>query len=724
VKSLLERSASVLAIGLVLGLLRPSEGRPQAAPQQPVFPTQAELVTVDVVVSDKAGAPVLGLTSEDFRIREDGVAQEIASFEAVHRPAAAGAGTGLEGDAARSGRQPEQQMLRVSSNREAPGRETASFVIVFDELHLDPAQAQRARLAVASFLDSAVADKDHVAVVGTASGARWTARLPEGRETLLQVVERFQGKHVGESVRDAMSDYEAMRIDQDRDPIVTDQVMRRFLATGEIQHDVSVPRAPADNSGEVDSWRSQTQARAAQVYARSAMRTEQTLGVMERALEALSDARGRKSLVLVSGGLVQDPRLAGFKRVVSQARVANTAIYFLDARGLVAAGAELSGEVSQPADIIDRSTGAWLGETKDASEGSVGLALDTGGLVVENRNDLAAGLARIGAESRSYYLIGYAPTNRAADGRFRKIGAEVAREGVVVRARRGYFAPGRGGAKKTLEPRDAAFQRALDAPFDLQGVALRVLAQVLGEVEPGKSAVLVTTEADIRGLAFAERAGAARDTLEFLLLVARRDVAEHTRFDQQFEMAFRPETRARFERTWFPVQRELKLAPGPYQAKVVARDRNSGRVGSVTHEFEVPAAAGLRVSSLVLGDRLAEGAPPAGGSLVPTARRSFEPSGTLHCRFEVYGAVPDPATGKPNVTAGFALRRRDGRVVAAAPESPLRPGPDGRLGRSLGASLDAAPPGRYEVIILVTDIAGGQAAEAREPILIQAPAEP
>lgn len=705
------RAAPVLTLGLGLALLRPSEGRPQAAGQKPVFPAGTELVTVDVVVSDEAGEPVLELSREDFSVSEDGVPQEIASFEAVHRLGAA-----------RGATQPKRDELRVSSNREAPGRETASFVIVFDELHLRPAEAIRAREAVAGFLDAGVVERDQVAVVGTALGTRWTARMPEGRQTLLQVVARFQGKRVNESVRDAMSDYEAMRIDQDRDPIVTDQVMRRFLSTGEIRRDVSVPGEPADSSSEIDSWRSQTQARAAQVYARSSMRSEQTLGIMERALEALAGAGGRKSLLLVSGGLVQDPRLVGFRRVVSQARVANAAVYFLDARGLVAAGAELSGEVSQPADIIDRSTGAWLGETREASEGSTGLAFDTGGLVVENRNDLGAGLARIGAESRSYYLIGYAPTNRAADGRFRSIGVKVAREAVVVRARRGYFAPGRADPRKTLEARDAAFQRALDAPFDLPGVPLRALAHVFGEVEPGKNAVLVTTEADIRALAFAERAGTARDTLEFLLLVARRDVAEHTRFDQQLEMAFQKETRARYERSWFPIQRELRLAPGPYQAKVVARDRNSGRVGSVTHEFEVPAAAGLRVSSLVLGDRLAEATAPEARTLVPTARRRFGASGLIHCRFEVYGATRDPATGQPNVTAGFALRRRDGRVLAAAPSTPLRPGPDGTLGRSLGAPLDGAPPGRYEVIILVTDVAAGQVAEAREPIVIEAPA--
>ena len=425
------RAPATLLLGLLLALVGP-EVSPQAAAQKPVFPAETELVVVDVVVSDRAGEPLVGLTREDFAVSEDGVPQELSSFEAVHRPSGATAGTAAPAEA-----------LRVSTNRAAPGQEPASFVIVFDELHLSPAEAVRARDAVTSFLETGVRDGDRVAVIGSAEGTRWTGPMPEGKPALVQVVARLQGKRVGESVRDAMSAYEAMRIDQDRDPIVTDQVMRRFLASGEIRQDSSLPGEPADYNSDVASWRSLTQARAAQVYARSSALAEQTLGIVERCLEALGGARGRKSLVLVSGGLVQDPRLRGFRRVVSESRRVNAALYFVDARGLVGAHAGLDTEIGPPANIIERSTGAWLGEMKDASEGSTGLALDTGGFVVENRNDLGTGFARIGKESRSYYLLGYVPTNRATDGRFRSITVKLGRPDVVVRARRGYFAPGR-----------------------------------------------------------------------------------------------------------------------------------------------------------------------------------------------------------------------------------------------------------------------------------------
>jgi hypothetical protein len=86
----------------------------------------------------------------------------------------------------------------------------------------------------------------------------------------------------------------------------------------------------------------------------------------------------------------------------------------------------------------------------------------------------------------------------------------------------------------------------------------------------------------------------------------------------------------------------------------------------------------------------------------------------------VYGAATDAGTGKPKVTAGFSIRRNDGKFLAAMPETALQPGPDGTLARALGVPLDGAPPGAYEAIVVVTDLVAGAAAESREPFEIGA----
>jgi VWFA-related protein len=584
---------------------------------------------------------------------------------------------------------------------------------------MGPEEAERARVAIRDFLETGVASGDRVALVGTWEGTRWTARMPQGREALLEVLDRLQGRLVNRTVRDRMTDWEAMRIARFNDPLVADVVMRRWLETGEIYQDTASSGNPTDPSSDVGGWRAEVHSRAANVYARTSTLNEQTYAVVEREVEALAAAPGRKTLVFASGGLVADPNLAGPRRVVTAARRVNAAVYFVDARGLVGASFEMHAE--NPRRTFFQDLGFTLfTETQERSEGSEGLAADTGGFSLKNTNDLADGLARIGREARSYYLLGYTPTNRVEDGRFREIQVKVTRERVTVRARRGYFAPGgEGEGVPRTEGRDAAIQRALDAPFDLDEVPLRAIVDAFGEASSGKSTVQVTVEADIRALEFREKGDTARDTLEFLLVVAHQETGEYTRFDQQFEMTLGPDTRARYEGTWFPITREMELAPGLHQARIVARDQNSGKIGSLTYDFEVPGAEGLRVSGLILSDRVREdsGDGTPGPELI--ARRHFAPSGVLHCRFEVYGAALDPRTGLPKVTAGLSVRRSDGRFLAAMAETPLQPDPDGALARSLGLPLDGAPAGTYELIVVVTDVVAKRAADAREPFVIE-----
>ena len=678
---------------------------------QPSFPAGTEIVTVDAVVLDKQGAPIRGLRREDFTVLEDGTPQEITAFEAVDRS---------QEVTARPAAAPAAALPRAtSSNVDAAARGDRSFILVFDELHLDLSEAKTGREAVAQFLRSGVVDGDRVTLIGTASATWWTARVPEGRDALLQVAARLQGRRVQEWRKDEVSDFEAMRIYRDSDPIVTDRVARRLVEQGAIATVTPLPGEADD----LDSQRDQARTRAAQVYERSAAQNEATLSLVERSIASLESVRGRKSLVLVSGGIVADPHLSGFRRVVAESRRANVAIYFLDARGLSAATSNL--QADNQARVNFNDLGATFAEGHERSDGAVSLAADTGGFSIENQNDLGGAIGRIARESASYYLLGYVPIDKRADGRFHKIQVKVAGAGTTVRARRGYYAPGeaKGAPPKPPEPRDAAIQRAIDSPFDLAEVPLRATTHVFGEGDEGKLRVVLTAEADIAHFAFDDAGGTSKDLLETMLVVANRATGEFFRFDQQFDMRFRPETRARYAKTWFPFSREISLVPGSYQARLVARDKNGGRVGSLTHDFDVPGLAGLRISTPILSDSLREDS--GGGVRTPElmARRTFAPSGLLHCRFEVFGAAKDAQTGARRVTAGFSIRRSDGKFLAAAPETPLRPAPDGSLSRTQGTPLDGAPAGSYELIVVVTDQVAGQVAETRAPFEIR-PATP
>jgi VWFA-related protein len=87
---------------------------------------------------------------------------------------------------------------------------------------------------------------------------------------------------------------------------------------------------------------------------------------------------------------------------------------------------------------LDRDAGETPFASSDAAEGSSNLALDTGGLIIRNTNDLARGLTRLLDTMTTYYILGYEPPEHKKRG-FRKIKVEVSTPGLQVIARRGYF---------------------------------------------------------------------------------------------------------------------------------------------------------------------------------------------------------------------------------------------------------------------------------------------
>jgi VWFA-related protein len=74
------------------------------------------------------------------------------------------------------------------------------------------------------------------------------------------------------------------------------------------------------------------------------------------------------------------------------------------------------------------------------------LANKTGGrmLRADTVESLPAAFAKIAAELRTQYAVGYYSTNKAQDGKYRKIKLKSTRKSVVLRARPGYRAPSGG----------------------------------------------------------------------------------------------------------------------------------------------------------------------------------------------------------------------------------------------------------------------------------------
>ncbi|HSD66018.1 MAG TPA: VWA domain-containing protein [Vicinamibacteria bacterium] len=700
---------AVLLLASAAALAAQEAQKPPAPAETPTFPAQVEQVIVDVVVTDKKGTPIRGLQQKDLTVLEDGVPQQIASFEAVQVP-----------DQPSAVPPPPPRVTVNTTPEERRGR---TFVILFDDMNITPWKANQAKAAVASFLEKGTREGDRVTLISSAGGVWWTARMEAGRQKLLDMVKRFDGRYIPDTSMERMSDYEAMRIHIYRDPQVVERVLRRYEQYG-VAAALSRRQDSSDmTSGTVDD--PYVTGRASEVYYQAVTRLRTTLDALERALNGLAAAKGRKSVILVSEGFIHDINVDEFKRVNEASRRANAAIYFLNARGLEGMPIEMTAQFG-PA-LPDQDVGFAFAETLDAVAGADEVADDSGGFTVRNTNNLAAGIQKIANETQAYYLLGYIPTNTTRDGKFRKIQVKLASpKGREIRARKGYYAPSDAG-RTAMAPKkgvDPVIQSALDSPWAEDAIPLRMTHYIGDERTLGKAAVLVATEVDIRALEFEEKEGRHLADLQFLLVVAHRESGEFFRYDQGVAMKLQPSTRERLTRLWYPIVRDFELKSGDYQAKIVVRDTRSKRVGTVIHEFEVPPLGDLRVSTPVLSDTrapaaAAEGVP--GGILSVLARREFPAGADLLCQFEVFGAKKDDKTGMPHVTQGYVVTRPDGSALTAMEPSPINPTSLGQVTRMFGFRLQDAPVGDYEIVMAIRDDLAGRSIELREPFKVVEP---
>jgi VWFA-related protein len=689
---------------------------PETEEQTPRFPAGVELVVVDAVVVDGEGRPVAGLSRDDFRVLEDGTPQPTSSFESVQIPPPRTA-------------PPPAPRPRVSTNVAAtaatsPVRPGRSFVVVFDELNLTAGQARHARSATAHFLRRGVGEGDRVSVVATGSRAWWTGRMEAEREDLVAFLGGLEGRYLPDTSDLRMTDYEAMRVHVFDDTMVGERVRRRFWQQGVDPYD-EVFHLRERNYDEYPGLNHpMVRSRATQVYRDARARNRNTLAMVERALRSLATTKGRKSLILVSKGFIYDPKVEEMKSVLEASRRSNAAIYFLDARGLVSGPTEMTAEWAQP--IFERDVAIPTQELILETEGSESLANESGGFSIKNTNDLPWGIERIAAESRTYYLLGYRPAE--LDGRYHELEVEVNREGLEVRSRKGYYAlpPGEAPRATGEDEIDPELLRVLDAPFESPDIPLHMTAYVLGDGEPGEVQVLVAVDLDVRDLSFDRRDGRFTDLLDLLLVVTHRESGRMFPYDQTLTMQLLPETREQILRDGYSFTRRFDLPPGTHQAKLVVREANGADRGSVVHTFEVPTPGEWRVSTPILSNQLhnpdgrLEGPPRP----VVMARRSFPAGATLFFGFDVYGADTDAATGLPRISAGYELRRHDGRTYRRREPSLISPGPAGEVSRLMGVPLEGYPPGEYELILTLRDEVSGVAHEQREPFRIEASGTP
>ena len=591
--------------------------------------------------------------------------------------------------------------------------------MIYDDVHLTVLGARLAEREFEKLVDG-LAPGDVVSVLKTSSRTGWTARLPEGRQELVAFAQAVKGLRDMDRTPGRISDWEAMQIYYGRDPSVLGMVARRYFENGLI---AEMPPPPGERQSrrekEVSYGLPVIRGKAQEVYQQAARSAAASMEAMTRAVTALGTQRGRKAVLVLSEGFFHDTTRTELRDLVQAARQSNAVLYFFDARG----GSGPNAPDSQAENwriLEERDVAATAANFARDAEGAESAAYDTGGRVVKGTDELASAMLQTARESRTYYLLGYVSTNPKRDGKFRNIKVSVARPGVDVRARKGYYASRKAEEKKpaadALDPRVRA---GLDSPFDSDRIPIRMASYVLGRGASGKATVVLSADLDLRAVEFDSRGGRQVGVLDTYALVSPLEAGGVQIVEKRLDLSLPPDLHARLLKSGLPILRDFELASGRYQARLLVRDGRGGAMGTVRHTFDVPPAEGLHISTPILTDTLNAG---AGGTQVPVpiARRRFASGSRLFYTFDVYGTTPGSGSAG-EVTAAYVVRRKDGTVLNQTPPRVLTPAADGSLSHSLVLPLSGAEPGEYALVLTVEDKKDGTRLERQDVFVVDAP---
>jgi VWFA-related protein len=689
----------------------------QAPLQGPTLRASVDQVVVDVVVTDEHGGVVPGLTAADFEVFERGRAQAIGAFSEVSlplvRPVTAVA-------------PPAMPPSDVRTNQRRP--EGRIYVLVLDDHHVSPGRTGRVRAAARDFLNRQVQPGDLVAVVTTTGVGGAFQDFTEDAGLASAALDHFVGRLPGETAalqqsaesafaaRAATQQASAAQLEAAAGAGANNSVAQSAATQAESAFGArnADPMAVRRNSTAIisDGAVLDNDDAAHESLERAAV----SLRTLRAIADGLAPINGRrKSILFFSEGLPITPRaghlVQELERVTGAAARANVTIYTFDPRGLdLHMGAELLATgVSPSAQLQQRQ--------RLSVEMLRSLAEETGGTPAVLQNDLGPSMARVADESSHYYLIGYAPTDTARDGRYRPIEVRVKRPGLRVSARKGYVAPDdRAPAPETFGGLDPDLSALVRRPMSTPGLPIAAVAvPLMAELDN----VSVTIEIGPGAIAFEPRDGRETNQVDVAIVPIGIGGRVYPIVKGQARLELPPEDAAAVRTLGLRMVERVTLPPGGYQLHVAARERGRGTSGSVIVDVVVPErASGLTLTPLVVSATRARRVPSANrddrlvralGGGPPTTNRTFTRDETL----SVYAEVVD---------AGASVRRdvelvtivRDAReravVNSVRPNAAERVEPGRTFPYAIDLPLRTLPPGRYLLRV------EARAAGAAEPV--------
>ncbi len=532
---------------------------------------KAQLVVETVVVKDKQGKFISGLGAKDFTITEDGAAQTIRFCEhqdlAAEETPVAAAAPGTE--QIKLYKQLTRTQIAPEAAENSRYKNRRLLALYFDMTAMRPADQLRALTAAEKFLRTQMTTVDLVAIL------------------------RYQGGSV-----DILQDFTA-----DRNKLLS---ILETMIVGEGQGSAET----VDDASSADTGAAFGQ----DDSEFNVFNTDRQLSALQTAAKMLSQLNEKKSLIYFASGL----RLNGIDNqaqlhaTVDAAIRAGVSFWPVDARGLVAQAPLGDATQGSPGNSGMYSGGAAQANTSNFQQSQdtlYALAGDTGGKALFDNNDLTRGIVQAQESVSDYYVIGYYTSNTARNGHFRRVKISLNQDTTAkLDYRQGYYADKEFSHFTTVDKeRQLEDALMLEDPITDLSIAMEIDHFQLNRAE---YFVPIIVKIPGRELALAKRGGAEHTLIDFVGEI--KDLVGGTTVSNvrdNVNIKLTDATAAELARRPIEYDTGFTLLPGKYMIKFLARDDETGRIGTYQTTFVIP---NLNKEACACADQLRRAEQPAG----------------------------------------------------------------------------------------------------------------
>ncbi len=703
---------SILLIFVLAAAQQPQQkpaAQQQQAAQQPTegpvkFTASAQLVVEAVNVNDKNGKPIEGLTAKDFTITEDGVPQSIAFCE--YQKLLEAAGPELQQRPATKGAsEPDKQkadpVTQFQIQPESPGtvryKDRRLIVLYFDMGTMPPADQYRAMDSAVKFIKKQMSPADLIALMSFSDRLHVLKDFTDDKDELLKTLDKL---FIGE--------------DQGLDTgAADDSAADTGSAFGEDDSEFNI------------------------------FNTDRQLAALETAVKMLGQLNEKKVLVYFASGMRLNgvDNQAQLMATTNAAMKSNVAFFTVDARGLVAQAPMGDATQGSPGGQGMYSGSSAMNRANaliKSQDTLYALAADTGGKALLDNNDLAQGVVNAEKSIESYYILGYYSTNANLDGKYRKI--KISYNGdtsAKLSYRVGYWGNKTfANYNKVDKERQLADALMLGDPITDLTIALEVNYFQLNSAE---YFCPVAMKIPGRELALAKKGGNEHTMIDFIGEVKDEYGVTVTNVRDTVDIKMSGETAAQLAKQPIQYSTAFTILPGTYTIKMLARDNETGRIGTYMRKFTIPnlnkELKRVPISSVVLSsqrmdvhdalynvaskDKLPSVDPLVqdGLKLVPSVTRVFSTNRDLYVYLQAYER--GQATEQPLVA--FVTFYRGQTKAFETPPLPVTEGMDAKskaVPLRFNMALSKLQPGKYDCQVTVLDPTNQKAAFWQAPIVL------